>query len=111
MEPAQPITTHGHAGVLACPTGQGVMTIANAVSAGSHPDVNGPQPMGVVAALAGIGMTEGAKNSIAVMTAVLTIFRICLRIAVPCVPGLTDIRRGDRVEGASLRLQWRASLA
>jgi hypothetical protein len=32
-------------------------------------------------------MTDGAKNSIAVISAVLTIFRMCLRIAAPLCPG------------------------
>ncbi len=104
-DPAQPMTTQGHAGVFACPTGQGVTGNANAVSAGSHPDKEDPQPMSVVAALAGIGMTEGAKTSIAAISTVLTIFRMYLRIAAPLLPGTQNTFAGVTVLGCARSIE------
>jgi hypothetical protein len=78
MEPAQPITTHGHAGVCACPAGgQGTMSLfrpAKAVSMGSQPLVL-PQEATATPLTALIGIIEGAKNNIAPINIVLTILR------------------------------------
>jgi hypothetical protein len=79
IDPAQPMTTHGHTGVCECPTGQGGVLIgmpAKAVSMGSHP-LRILLPHGPVrdCALTGAGIVEGAKKSIAPINAVLTILR------------------------------------
>jgi hypothetical protein len=77
MDPAQPITTHGHTGTCECPGGQGttLTTPAKAVSAGSQLTWTVPQE-GSDCALTGlIGIIEGAKKSIAPINMVLTILR------------------------------------
>ena len=75
MDPAQPITTHGHAGVCVCPGGQGTILTppAKAVSLGSH--TTGKVPQGVGAIALTFGIIVGAKKSIAPITMVLTILR------------------------------------
>jgi hypothetical protein len=78
MDPAQPITTHGHTGVCECPVGQGITLIAppaKAVSVGSQLRRTVPQE-GSDCALTGlIGIIEGAKKNIAPINTVLTILR------------------------------------
>src|SRR5215469_9716942 len=68
IDPAQPITIHGTTGVW-CPVGQGrgtrVERPAKAVSAGSHVTLNPQGKVVRTCALAGIGIVDGAKKSIA----------------------------------------------
>ena len=93
------MTTHGHTGVCACPvvTGQGVMGMAKAVSVGNQTLGPGPHPTEVAPAGIIEGIAEGAKNSIAAMSTVLTPLRTRLRIFICCprVPVLTNERLID----------------
>jgi hypothetical protein len=79
MDPAQPITTHGHAGVCVCPGGQGTIVgprPAKAVSMGSQTRGAVPQGVGGTCALTAlIGINEGANKNIAPITMVLTTLR------------------------------------
>lgn len=93
------MTTHGHTGVCAWPvvTGQGVMGMAKAVSVGNQTLGPGPHPTEVAPAGIIEGIAEGAKNSIAAMSTVLTLLRTRLRIFIccPACPG-THPRALDR---------------
>jgi hypothetical protein len=81
IDPAQPITTHGHTGVCECPTGQGVTggsagAPAKAVSVGnqSRRVPHGTLTTGA-AFTAFIGIVEGAKKNVAPINMMLTILR------------------------------------
>ena len=72
----------------------GPTALAKAVSVGSQVTNGSRTPQlafGSGIALAGI--IKGAKKIIAPISTVLTIFRMCLRIAAPCVPGRTNFLR------------------
>jgi hypothetical protein len=78
IDPAQPMTTHGHAGVCECPTGHGAVLIdgpAKALSMGSQATgaITVPQG-GTEAALTALrGTIDGAKKNMAPIKMVLTI--------------------------------------
>jgi len=77
IDPAQPMTTHGHAGVCECPAGHGTVltTPAKAVSIDSQ--ATGRVPHGKAgAALIGLsGTIDGAKKNVAPINMMLTILR------------------------------------
>jgi hypothetical protein len=110
MEPAQPITTHGHTDVCECPGGHGITLTAapaKAVSVGSQPVARGmvPQEGSGSALICLIGIIEGAKNNIAPINMVLTIFRTCLRIAAPSVSRYAHNFAGVTVQNAPFHLR------
>jgi hypothetical protein len=88
IEAGQVNPAQNQAGTGACmgaAGGHGIMIAANAVSLGncSHGVIMVPHGRG----MALTGIIDGAKKSITAINAVLTIFRMCLRIAGPLCPG------------------------
>lgn len=81
MDPAQPMTTHGHAEVCACAVGQGgILIVGPAKAVSARIQVRGPdkQDGRTVALTVLIGIIEGAKKNIAPINMVLTILRSCI---------------------------------